>query len=262
MGKLATKNSTEIQYTAEQVDLIKSQIAPKATDNELKLFLYQAQRTGLDALSRQIYCIHRNQWNSDTRQYEGKMSIQTSIDGFRVVAERSGSYGGQSKPIFHEKDNRLISCEISVFRFNGTERYEASVGLAFWDEYVPVGKDGQPTGMWKKMPHTMLAKVAEALALRKAFPQDLSGLYTTEEMSQADFIPTESVEKPKQEAEPTAVLLEEKQDLGLETWKLALEAIQDKKGLLAFYTSNANAVNSYPEIQELFKARQSQLEQQ
>jgi phage recombination protein Bet len=262
MGKQLAKSSSEIQYTQEQVGLIKSQIAPKATDDELKLFLYQAQRTGLDALSRQIYCIHRRSWNSDTRGYDEKMTIQTSIDGFRVVAERSGNYGGQSKPVFNEKDGRLLSCEISVFRFHGTERYEASVGLAFWDEYVPVGKDGQPTGMWKKMPHTMLAKVAEALALRKAFPQDLSGLYTTEEMSQADFITTESVEKPKQESEPTAVLLEEKQDLGLETWELALAEIKDKKGLMAFYTSNANSVNSYPEIQLLFKVRQTQLEQQ
>lgn len=262
MGKLEVKSSTEIQYTAEQVDLIKSQIAPKASDNELKLFLYQAQRTGLDALSRQIYCIHRNQWNADTRQYEAKMTIQTSIDGFRVVAERSGNYGGQSKPIFHEKDGRLLSCEISVFRFHGTERYEASVGLAFWDEYVPVGKDGQPTGMWKKMPHTMLSKVAEALALRKSFPQDLSGLYTTEEMSQADFAETSTSSSTKEktiEVAETKEILEEQPISGLEQWKLALDAIQDKKGLIAFYTSNANSVTSSLELQELFKARQSQL---
>ena len=210
MGKQLEKTSTEIQYTAEQVDLIKSQIAPKATNDELKLFLYQAQRTGLDALSRQIYCIHRNQWNPETRQSEPKMTIQTSIDGFRVVAERSGNYGGQSIPTFQEKDGRLYSCQISVFRFHGTERYEASVGLAFWDEYVPVGKDGQPTAMWKKMPHTMLAKVAEALALRKAFPQDLSGLYTTEEMSQADYVATENIAKsePASTEQPSVTVIE------------------------------------------------------
>jgi phage recombination protein Bet len=262
MGKQLAKSSSEIQYSQEQVELIKSQIAPKASDNELKLFLYQAQRTGLDALSRQIYCIHRNQWNAETRQSEPKMTIQTSIDGFRVVAERSGNYGGQSKPIFQERDGRLLSCEISVFRFHGTERYEASVGLAFWDEYVPVGKDGQPTGMWKKMPHTMLSKVAEALALRKAFPQDLSGLYTTEEMSQADFVATETVAKsePASQEQPSATVIEEKVDTGLETWRLALDAIQDKKGLVAFYTSNATAVTSNEEIQKLFKARQSELE--
>lgn len=166
----------KIQFQPEQVELIKKQIAPNATDNELKLFLYQAQRTGLDPLTRQIYCIHRG----------GKMTIQTSIDGFRVIAERSGSYAGQSEPEFTEKDNRLVSAKVTVYRFapNG-DRYPASVGVAYWEEYAQE-YNGKLQGLWAKMPRTMLAKVAEALALRKAYPQDLSGLYTSEEMNQAD----------------------------------------------------------------------------
>ncbi len=177
------------EFTTEQVALIKSQVAPKATDNELKLFLYQCTRTGLDPLTRQIYAIHRRSGN------EEKMTIQTSIDGFRVIAERSGLYAGQSEPVFVYKNDTLQCCKISVFKFNNGQRYEAAVGVAFWDEYV-ITKDewinGKKTGkkmvsdMWAKMPHTMLSKVAEALALRKAFPQDLSGLYTGDEMQQAD----------------------------------------------------------------------------
>ena len=165
-----------IQFQPEQVELIKRQIAPNATDNELKLFLYQAQRTGLDPLTRQIYCIHRG----------GKMTIQTSIDGFRVIAERSGTYAGQSEPHFEEVNGKLLYARITVYRFapNG-ERYPASVGIAFWDEYAQE-YNGKLQGLWAKMPRTMLAKVAEALALRKAYPQDLSGLYTSEEMNQAD----------------------------------------------------------------------------
>lgn len=174
----------KIDFTAEQVELIRSQVAPKATNDELKLFLYQAQRTGLDPLTRQIYCIHR--WNA--QQKREAMTIQTSIDGFRVIAERSGDYGGQSEPTFVEQDGRLISCKITVFRFRGETRYEAAVGVAYWSEYVQLNKDGNPMGLWGKMPHTMLAKVAEALALRKAYPQDLSGLYTGDEMQQADTV--------------------------------------------------------------------------
>lgn len=172
----------KIEFTNEQVNLIKSQIAPKASDNELKLFLYQAKRTGLDPLTRQIYAIHR--WN----QQQGKevMTIQTSIDGFRVIAERSGDYGGQDEPQFEEKDGKLISCKVAVYRFRGDQRYQAAVGVAYWSEYCQTTKDGKPMGLWNKMPHTMLSKVAEALALRKAYPQDLSGLYTTEEMNQSD----------------------------------------------------------------------------
>lgn len=177
-----TQLSKQIMFTDDQVNLIKKQIAPKATDDELKLFLYQAKRTGLDPLTRQIYCIHRkakDQWGNWTE----KMTIQTSIDGFRVIAERTGDYGGQEEPEFIEKDGKIVCCKVPVFRFRGDQRYKASVGVAYWDEYVP--KEGQDQ-MWRKMPHTMIAKVAEAVALRKAYPQDLSGLYTNDEMQQAD----------------------------------------------------------------------------
>lgn len=176
-----------ITFTPDQVDLIKKQIAPKATDDELKLFLYQAKRTGLDPLTRQIYCIHRKSKDYASGQWVEKMTIQTSIDGFRVIAERSGDYGGQEEPEFIYKEEKLICCKVPVFRFRGDIRYKASVGVAFWSEYVPTDKDGNPTGLWSKMKHTMLSKVAEALALRKAYPQDLSGLYTAEEMQQADL---------------------------------------------------------------------------
>lgn len=179
----------KIDFTPEQIQLIKSQIAPKATNDELALFLYQCKRTGLDPLTRQIYCMHRKSKGVE------KMTIQTSIDGFRVIAERSGDYAGQSKPKFtYDNNGHLVSAEVTVFRFKGETRYECATAEAFWEEYVVTNDEwvnGQKTGnkvpseMWNKMKRTMLAKVAEALALRKAYPQDLSGLYTTEEMAQA-----------------------------------------------------------------------------
>lgn len=161
----------KIDFTNDQIELIKKQIAPKANENELKLFLYQCKRTGLDPLARQIYCI----------PIGGRMTIQTSIDGFRVVAERSGFYAGQSEPEFVEDEKgNIICCKVRVYKFSPQGvRYEASVGVAYWSEYA------QSSPMWNKMKHTMISKCAEALALRKAFPQDLSGLYTTDEMQQA-----------------------------------------------------------------------------
>jgi phage recombination protein Bet len=169
----------KLDFSNEQIELIKSQIAPKATNDELKLFIYQAKRTGLDPLARQIYAIHRKSGNVE------KMTIQTSIDGFRVIAERSGDYGGQDEPIFIEDGKGLQCCKVTVYRFRGDIRYVAAVGVAYWNEYVQA-YNGQPSGLWAKMPHTMLSKVAEALALRKAYPQDLSGLYTADEMAQAN----------------------------------------------------------------------------
>ena len=158
-------------YNPEQVQLIKTQLAPNATDNELKLFLYQCERTGLNPMARQIYCIHRG----------GKMTVQVSIDGFRLIAERTKQYAGQSEPeIMLDEQGRMTAVKVTVFRFSPTgERYPAAVGVAYWQEYA------QNSPMWTKMPRTMLSKCAEAVALRKAFPQELSGLYTSEEMEQA-----------------------------------------------------------------------------
>lgn len=169
----------KIEFKPEQVQLIKNTIAKDATDDELKLFLYQCSRTGLDPMTRQIYFMKRG----------GKVTIQTSIDGFRVIAERSGDYAGQDEPVFIKEDNDLY-CKVTVYRFRGDIRYPAAVGVAYWKEYCP--QSGQDF-MWKKMPHTMLSKVAEALALRKAYPQDLSGLYTSDEMNQADKVTVETV---------------------------------------------------------------------
>ena len=172
-----------LEFTEDQVKLIKELVAPNATDNELKLFLYQAKRTGLDPLTRQIYCIHRNV--KVKGEYVPRMTIQVSIDGFRVVAERTGKYAGQDKPNFVYDANGGLTCvELTVYKFDDHgNRYPAAVGVAFWGEYCP---DAPNNAMWMKMPHTMLSKVAEALALRKAFPQDLSGLYTAEEMAKAN----------------------------------------------------------------------------
>lgn len=173
---------TRIEYNREQIDLIKSTVAVGTTDEELKLFLHVCQRTGLDALSRQIYCIKRG----------GKMGIQTSIDGFRVIAERSNKYEGQSGPFWCGPDGVWVdvwlkpehpaAAKVGIWREGAREPI---TGIARWADYAA---NGGP--LWKSMGPHMLAKVAEALGLRRAFPQDLSGLYTSDEMEQASHTET------------------------------------------------------------------------
>lgn len=184
---VAPQNQT-VLFGQEQVDLLKRTIAKDATNDELQLFISQCKRTGLDPFTRQIYFI---------KDKQGKVTVCSSIDGLRLIAERSNAYEGQTKsewcgPDGIWKDIWLSNtppkaARVGVYK---TKFREPVYGVAIFDEYAgkysyddQYGKykKGDLTHMWAKMPALMIAKVAEALALRKAFPNDLSGIYSSEE---------------------------------------------------------------------------------
>lgn len=166
-------------WSPQQLSALKSLGLAQADAGDLAFFFHQAQRTGLDPFARQIYMINRG----------GKYGIQTSIDGFRIIAQRSGEYAGQAGPYWCGEDGQWVdvwlkstppvAAKVGVYRAGFADALWA---VAKWDSYA------QQSPIWKKMPDLMLAKCAESLALRKAFPNDMSGIYTDEEMSQAEVI--------------------------------------------------------------------------
>lgn len=177
---------TQALMTREKVELIKQTIMKGASDTELTLFIDICNRTQLDPFARQIYAVPRY----DNTLKKNIFTFQISIDGFRLQAQRSKRYRGQTEPQFcddqgnwHDiwlKDEPPLAARVGVYHADFAQPLFA---IAKYKNYVQTKQDGKPMAMWAKMPDHMLAKCAEALAIKKAFPYELSDLFTEEMMN-------------------------------------------------------------------------------
>lgn len=212
--------SSELTITQDQTDWTQQQVAAlktlgvsnDVTQADLAIFLTQSKRTGLDPFSRQIYMIGRKQKTANG--YETKQTIQVGIDGLRAIAHRvaqqchevfsmSDTLWADKTGVWHDvwlSPEPPSAAKVSVKRGGGV--FSA---VAIFKEYAPI-YNGKLSGMWSSKPALMIAKCAEALALRKAFPSDMSGIYTDDEMSRAEDVSTPTVVETsaQQQAETTA----------------------------------------------------------
>lgn len=178
-GALDVVRPAPSEFTRDQIELIKKTVAIGANDDELRLFIHDCQRRGIHPLDRLLHFTKRG----------GKYTPITSIDFMRSRAAETGEYAGNDDAAFKYADpdaGHPTEATVAVWRIIQGQRC-AFTATARWSEYYP----GDQLGfMWKKMPHVLLSKCAEALALRKGFPQEVSGLYAAEEMDQAKDVET------------------------------------------------------------------------
>lgn len=212
--------NSAVEYTSKQLDLIRKTVAADCSPTEFDLFMEVSRRVGLDPFRRQIYAVVYSKDNPEKR----KMSIITAIDGHRAVAARNRDYRPDENPPTFEYEPALksaanpaglVSATVRCWKLAPNGEWHAVAGIAFWDEFAPIAEvadsydwvetgetwpdSGKPkkkkvprgetrievTGKWKAMPRVMLGKVAEAQALRRGWPEDLSGVYTEDEMERA-----------------------------------------------------------------------------
>lgn len=224
MNAVAHINPAPMNYTGGQLALIKNTVARDCNPLEFDLFVTVARNAGLDPFRKQISAIVFSKDNPEKR----RMSIITTIDGLRVIAARSGRYRpDEDEPVIEYDDAAKSSTNPLGIRKAVVKVYIADAmkaggwkpvtGVAYWDEFAPVKEEwaysdeqrkrvptGKQTldGNWPKMGRVMICKCAEAQALRKAFPEDTSGLYEAAELDRAqviDLTPSEVIEQHQTE---------------------------------------------------------------
>jgi phage recombination protein Bet len=173
----------EAKISPGELEIIKNVYAKGATNEELAVFIKTAKELGVSILRGQVHLVKRG-WGDNQ-----SMTIQIGIDGYRSAAAQTGNYRPSDIDTIYKYDaqGKLESATVYVKMKVDGEWFDVPA-TAFYEEYVQRKKDGEPNQMWGKMPRMMLAKCAESLALRKAFPH-LSGVYTQEEMMQAENPP-------------------------------------------------------------------------
>ena len=199
-----------LTFSAQQLSLVRKTAAKDANDVEFNQFIEYCRMARLNPLKRQCYLFIYNKANPAKRQ----PVIVTAIDGLRAIADRSGNYRPDTDPPRITYDTTLkgplnplgiVKAQVNVFKHSHGAWFPVA-GEAYWNEFAPIRdiwKEDQETGKrvktdkkeldpskegWTRMPHLMIAKVAESQALRKGWPEDLSGIYGEEEVDRMKTI--------------------------------------------------------------------------
>jgi phage recombination protein Bet len=157
-----TQEITTINYNdAAVIRTLKETVARDLTDSEFRLFAEHCKGTGLNPFKKEVWAIKAG----------GRLQIMTGVNGYLAIANNHPQYDGMTVEV--DNDEKPTKAVCKVYR---KDRKHPAEGVALMREY---GKD---TPIWRQMPRVMLTKVAKSIAIREAFPQELNGTYTAEEM--------------------------------------------------------------------------------
>lgn len=183
--KPMTAMEIEKKYDQKELKAIKDMFAKGLSDEQFTIYCMTCNRLNLDPVAKHIYGILRT--NKDGSK---QLTIQIGIDGFRFIADRTGAYAPGETEYLYDKNKNLIGAKVWVKKMVQGQAFAFSE-TALMSEYRPKMNDF----MWKQFPHTMIAKCAEAKALRRAFPNEFCGVYSKEEMSQANYTEQQTIEE-------------------------------------------------------------------
>lgn len=221
MSNIVPARQGSLARDTRMLALIRRTVAADTNDDEFSMFVMMADALRLDPLRRQIYAFVYNRDKPDKR----RMSIIVAIDGLRAIADRTGAYRPDDEEPTIEFDAAMkgplnpagiVKATVRVFKHSHGEWHRVTAS-AYWDEYAPISDEWafdeashkrKPTGRktldtsgnWGKMPRLMLSKVAEALALRKAWPDDFANVYGEEEIERSRVIDATPAELAQQGA--------------------------------------------------------------
>lgn len=183
---ISNQNNNKTHWNDEQFKLMRDMYAKGLTDNELHVFSLLCKELGLDPIRKQAYAVKRKVKNTKG-DYEWMMTLQTSIEGYRSIAERTGNYApGEESIYLYDENKNLIGAKAYVKKRTQDGTWHNVSAEAYLEEYAARDKQGKLTQFWSKFPRVMIEKCAEARALRRCFPNELGSLYIKEEMDQAN----------------------------------------------------------------------------
>lgn len=167
-----SKELVTIDFSKKDViATLKQTVAQGLTDPEFAIFAEHCKSTGLNPFKKEVWAIKAG----------GRLQVMTGINGFMTIANSHPQYDGMEVGLIDEAGEykpmtftgKFVGAWAKVHR---KDRKFPAEAAAMLKEY----KKGTP--IWTQMERVMIAKCAKSVAIREAFPQELNGLYTQEEM--------------------------------------------------------------------------------